>query len=123
MLNDCVPSLLTTPIMCLWMFAYETVDKKRLSLLRAVPKAWYKKGFSVKNIGYSEGTMDISLERNTLSVSFSAPISEGAEIIWREKATLSESDVIQGMEYIDKITGNCIGLKTGITHVEITIRK
>lgn len=122
-LNDCVPSLLTPPTMSLWMFAYETVDEKRLSLLRAVPKAWFREGFSVKNIGFSGGTMDINLEKNTLCVSFSEPIKEEAEIIWREKEALCLKDIVQGAEYIDRITGNRIYLKARISHAEITINK
>lgn len=80
-LNDCVPSLLTTPIMSLWMFAYETTAQKGLSFLRAIPKTWFEKGFKVENIGYSEGCIDISLENNTVCVSFSSPISNNAEIV------------------------------------------
>lgn len=123
MLNDCVPSLLTSPIMSLWMFAYETVNEKRLSLLRAVPKAWFDEGFCVKNIGYSEGSMDISLENNTLSVAFSAPIFVETEIVWRKKEALSEADIACGMEFIAKIDRNRIRLKTGITHAAISVRK
>ena len=123
MLNDCVPSLLTAPIMALWSFAYETVNEKRLSLLRAVPKSWFKKGFDVKNIGFSEGCIDISLCDNKLSISFSSPVSSTTEIIWRAKETLCESDIISGIEYIDNISENRIYLKEGIMKAEITVRK
>lgn len=122
-LNDCVPSLLTTPIMALWMFAYETANEKRLSLLRAVPKTWFEKGFSVNNIGFSEGKIDISLEQNVLTLSFSVPPSEKIEIIWRGKNSLSEKDIVHGMEYIAEIIGNRIILKNGIKLAKIEIRK
>ncbi len=122
-MNDCVPSLLTTPILSLWMFAYETVNEKRLSLLRAVPKAWFEKGFEVKNIGFSKGKIDICLKENTITLSFSVPISAETEILWRDKENFLENDIVQGMDCIDKIIGNRIVLKSGITFAKIEIRK
>ncbi len=121
-LNDCVPSLLTSPIMTLWMFAYETVQDRKLSLLRAVPASWFKKGFSVKNIGYSEGCIDISLQDNTLSLRFSSETQKETEIVWRGKEKLEEKDIISGAEYVSSVEGNRIYLKDGITKAEISVR-
>lgn len=61
MASDVVPSLLTIPLMVAWMFAFEPMDKPVLQLLRAVPKAWFRKGFSVKRVGTSRGVIDLSV--------------------------------------------------------------
>ena len=122
-LNDCVPSLLTTPIMSLWMFAYETVVNKRLSLLRAVPKAWFKEGFTVNNIGFSLGKIDISLKYNTLSVVFSESIPPETEIVWRAKSEVTLNDITDGEEYIESIKGNRIYLRSGIKKAVIAVRE
>lgn len=121
-LNDCVPSLLTTPILTVWMFAYETVERKQLSLLRAVPKAWLKKGFTVSNIGFSDGSLSIELKDGLFSVSFSTPTKRETEIVWREKEMLSENDVISGKEFILRVEGNRIILKAGILSAKIQVR-
>ncbi len=120
--HDCVPSLLTTPIMVGWAFAYETVEKNTLSLLRAIPKAWFTKPFKVKNLMYSDGCIDIRVEEQRVRVAFSSPLQKQAEIVWRNKETLSASDIVSGQEYIEAIAGNRLLLKKGVTKVDIVIR-
>jgi hypothetical protein len=59
--HDCVPSLLITPLLTAWMLAFEPVDHASIHLLRAVPRSWYKTGFSFKGIQISHGPISISV--------------------------------------------------------------
>ena len=118
---DCVPSLLTAPCMIGWMLAYEKMDGG-LSLLKALPKDWYGKEFSARGIGYSGGSVDISSDGSGISFKFSSPSPEGAVVVWRAKENITEEEVLSGMEYIEKIDGNKLTLKSGLTSLRISIK-
>ena len=109
---DCIPSLLTTPIMTGWMFAYETVETGELRLLSAVPHSWYEKPFSVKNLGYSGGSCDILWDGKTLEVSFSRPLHQRC--------------VICGVTAVPDDSGdapeNAVTLREGITHIKLRLK-
>ncbi len=119
--DDCVPSLLTTPIMTGWMFAYETMNEGTLSLLRGIPKAWFDKGFSAKGIGWTGGKLDIEVKENIVTVEFSEPIEKPAEIVWRKNNFVSMSDISEGSEFVEKCEGNRIILKKGVKEAVIKI--
>jgi len=59
---DCVPSLLIMPLMVSWMFAMEPVSESALYLLRAVPSAWYREGFSVDGLETRWGKVSLRYE-------------------------------------------------------------
>lgn len=118
---DCVPSLLTAPCMIGWMLAYEKMDGG-LSLLKALPKDWYGKEFSARGIGYSGGSVDISSDGSGISFKFSSPSPEGAVVVWRAKENITEEEVLSGMEYIERIDGNKLTLKSGLTSLRISIK-
>ena len=120
--HDCVPSLLTTPIMVGWAFAYETVEDKKLSLLRAIPKEWFNKPFSVKNLMYSNGSIDIQVDKNKIFLQFSSPLESDAEIVWRCKETLTMADIVEGNEYIEEVVKNRLVLKKGVSKMIIAIK-
>lgn len=119
---DCLPSLLTTPIMAAWMFAYEKMRDNKLVLLGGIPKAWFQTGFSAKKLGYSGGSIDIAVKDNSVSIAFSAPTTEPIELVWRKKSVVIPSDVERGGEFVEAISGNCLTLKAGITNAELAIR-
>ena len=119
--NDCIPSLLTVPTMLAWCFAYENVNKDKLSLLSAIPKKWYKYGFSAKGIGYSEGKVDIKYADGKLTVSFENIPTAPVEISIRAKEKILLQDIASGSEYVERIDGNVIFIKPGIKQFEITI--
>lgn len=119
---DCVPSLLTTPVMAAWMFAYEKMRDNRLMLLGGIPKAWFETGFSAKKLGYSGGSVDIAVKDNRVCIDFSVPTTETVELVWRKKEQISLSDVELGAEYVESVCGNRLLLKAGITHAELVIR-
>lgn len=119
--DDCVPSLLTTPIMTGWMFAYETMNDRKLSLLRGVPKAWFDKGFSAKGLGWTKGKVDISVENNSVEIVFSKPLDVKAEIVWRANQDISMDNILEGKEFVERCAGNRIILKFGVEKAKITI--
>ena len=119
---DCVPSLLTTPVMVAWMFVYENMKYEKLSLLKGIPLDWFEKGFSVKGIGYSKGSVNVEGKDSHIRVGFSSPITENVELVWRKKERITEEDLFYGMEFIEKIIDNRIILKRGITHAEFQIK-
>lgn len=119
--DDCVPSLLTTPIMTGWMFAYETMNEKTLSLLRGVPKNWFEKGFSVKGIGWTKGRLDISVKENNVEINFSKPLDAKAEIVWRAKNSVTMNNIIDGKEFVENCENNRIILKKGVSAVKIVV--
>ncbi len=119
---DCVPSLLTTAIMTAWMFAYETVDRRRLRLLSAVPKGWFKTGFSAQGLGYSGGVCHIKWDGTRLEVAFSAPPAFPTEIFWRCADRLSPDAIVRGMEFVDRVEGNRVILKAGVKSAVLEIR-
>lgn len=119
---DCVPSLLTTPMMVTWAMAYETMNGNTVSLLRGVPKEWFAKGFSAKGLCLAENAVDIAVKDDTVSVSFRRPTAETVELVWRAKDTIAAEDILSGIEYVEEIRGNVIVLKKGITTAELKIR-
>lgn len=119
---DCVPSLLTTPVMAAWMFAYETMRGNRLTLLRGIPKVWFETGFSAKKVGFSDGSVDIAVKDGRVTMDFSKETAEPVELVWRAKDKISLTDLEAGREYVSAISGNCLTLKAGITHAELVIR-
>ena len=120
--NDCVPSLLTTPIMLAWIFAYERVSDGKLQLLSALPKEWYKKPFSVKKLGSSIGNMDIESNGEKISFSFENPLPSGVELVWRAKDTVSFDDIVLGKEYVESINGNHLVIREGTKELNLIIK-
>ncbi|MBE6645428.1 MAG: hypothetical protein E7612_08650 [Ruminococcaceae bacterium] len=120
--HDCVPSLLTNPIMLGWMFVYERVCDGVLQLLSALPKKWYNKPFSVKGIGYSYGTVDIVSDGKTLSITFSSPTKSSVELVWRAKDKITLDDITVGREFVEDINGNRIILKASVSHINLSIK-
>ena len=121
-LDDCVPSLLTVPMMIGWMFAYETMDAEKLMLLAGIPKSWYAAGCAVKGIGTTFGTVDIAVQEDGVSMVFAEPLPKSAEMLWRVKDTLNTQDILSGMEAVETIIENRIILKKGIVRADIRIR-
>ena len=119
--NDCVPSLLTTPMMTVWMFAYETVADRKLLLLSALPKEWYALPFTAKGIVTTNGTVDIVSDGECFSFDFSKGSPEGCEIVFRNVENLSLASIKKGKEYVKDIIGNRIILKKGLSHAEIAL--
>ncbi len=119
--HDCLPSLLTTPCMVGWMFAYEHMDGG-LSLLSALPKEWYSKEFEAKGIGYSGGKIDLVSDGESISVKFSSPSPEGCKLVWRAADEITRDNISSGEEYVESICGNEIILKSGITQARIVIK-
>ena len=117
---DCIPSLLTSPCMIGWMFAYEKMDGA-LSLLTALPKDWYKKEFSVKGIGYSAGSVDISSDGRCVSIRFSSKSPENCVLVWRAKENIALSDVTLGAEFVESIDANKIKLRAGVSEIRICV--
>ena len=120
--NDCVPSLLTTPIMTAWAFAYETVGEGRLRLLSCLPKDWYKKPFAAVGVGCSHGRISVESDGESISVSCGFPIPEGTELVWRAKESVVREDILVGGEAIEKIRGNVLTIKAGIEKFTIRIK-
>lgn len=119
--NDCVPSLLTTPLMTVWMFAYETVADRKLLLLSALPKEWYALPFTAKGIVTTNGTVDIVSDGECFSFDFSKGSPEGCEIVFRNVEKLSLDSIKKGKEYAKDVIGNRIILKKGLSHAEIAL--
>lgn len=119
--NDCVPSLLTVPIMLAWAFAYETVRENKLRLCSAVPKSYFEKGFSAKGVGYSGGTVDIEYKCGELNLSFSSPTPKDTELVFRAKDKISSDDIEIGREFIKEINGNVLVLNEGVTDIKIKL--
>ena len=120
--HDCVPSLLTTPTMLAWMFACERTTDGRLVLLGALPREWYKKPFRVSGVGYSNGTASISSDGESITLDFSAPTEDDALLTLRHKDTLTAADIVDGVQYVERIEGNALVLKNGITHACIRVK-
>ena len=120
--NDCIPSLLTTPMMTIWMLAYETVAERKIRLLSALPKEWYSKPFSAKGIVTSHGTVDIASDGETFTVDFSDGAPEGCEIVFRNMKEITVDSIKSGKEYVDGIVDNKLLLKRGIYHAEICFK-
>jgi len=109
--HDCVPSLLTVPIMSAWMFAYENTDGDRISLLKAVPKAWFESGFSANNIGLCRTDVSVLYRDKCLTFEFSETPDIPVTVHMRAFADIK---VVSGSELIGNIEGNTLTLKKGI---------
>ena len=120
--NDCVPSLMTVPLMTAWCFAYETADGKKLRLLSAIPSDWYGRPFKARGICYSEGSIDIDSDGESVSVSFSAPPTVTVELIWRARKEILPQDVRLGLEYVSAVNGNTLTLKSGIPSFTLSVK-
>lgn len=118
---DCVPSLLTTALMTAWMFAYETVEKRELLLLSAIPESWFNQSFHAYKIGFSSGTCSFHYENNRLDLEFSIPPRQDTVLVWRGRKHLCAEDIIQGISAVEQIDGNRILLKKGIRCVTFEI--
>ena len=119
--NDCIPSLLTTPLMVGWMFAFERIADSTAMLLAALPKDWYRKPFTVRGLQLTFGKVDLLSDGKRLTVDFSSPIPANVELVRRDKDSLTAEDLIVGAEFVESIHGNRLILKTGITHAEFII--
>ena len=119
--NDCVPSLLTTPMMTVWMFAYETVGDRKLKLLSALPKEWYSLPFTAKGIVTTHGKVDIVSDGKTISFDFSEGSPEDCEIVFRNAESLNIDSIKLGKEYVKDVIGNRVILKKGTRHAEIAL--
>lgn len=119
--NDCVPSLLTVPIMIAWSFAYECMNEKKLKLLSALPKEWYAKRFKVNGISYSGGRLDLESDGKILSVRFEQTPEIPVELVWRAKEVIRPQDILLGKENILEINGNVLLLKSGIKEMQMAI--
>ena len=120
--NDCIPSLLTAPLMLSWCFAYESVRSGSLRLLSALPIEWYRTGFKAIGISYSEGRLDIVSDGKRLLVRFENAPSIPIELVLRSKSSLSPDDILLGKEMIQSIDGNILHIKSGIKEIEIEIK-
>ncbi|MBE6731336.1 MAG: helix-turn-helix transcriptional regulator [Ruminococcaceae bacterium] len=120
--NDCIPSLLTVPVMLTWCFAYENVEGKTLRLLSALPREWYNKPFEVKGISFSEGKIDMSHNGKKLIVTFENTPEINVELVLRNKDSVNSQDITLGNEYIDAIEGKVLHLKKGIKEFEIAVK-
>lgn len=118
--EDCVPSLLTVPIMTAWMFAYERMCDNTLVLLGGIPKAWYAEGFAVKGLGTSFGTVDITADAQNVSVTFSQAPVKPVLLVLRHCGVVQVAD---GEDYVVSQEGNTLTLKAGIAHIQLTLSK
>jgi hypothetical protein len=123
---DCVPSLLTAPIMLTWMFAYESVEPQQLQLLRTIPKTWFSESFSAHGIGYSNGRLDLDVTVDASSVTLSGQSEDNAfglpvVLYTRFKDKLKKEDILKGNNVIDKVFDDRIILKPGISRFSVTI--
>lgn len=119
--NDCLPSLMTVPLMTAWCFAYEAVEGDKLRLLSALPKEWYSRPFEAKGIGYSDGSVDITSDGKRISVSFEKSPTVSVELVWRSRESISLADIRMGAEYVREIRGNVICLVSGVKEFSIEV--
>jgi hypothetical protein len=128
MASDCVPSLLTTPVMVSWMFAFEPMDGDSIQLLRAIPKAWFRSGFSAKRIGTSRGMIDLAVTAQDDEIRISGNLEglsgDGEFELWvRSFDRIAPENILSGGEAIQSMVGNCLGLKDGLRSFEIVLRE
>jgi hypothetical protein len=120
--NDCVPSLLTTPILTAWMFAYETVNDGTLRLLSAIPPEWFDCGFTAERIGTSTGSVDLNYSSKCLEISFDSTTTKEVEVYLSCVDVISSDGILEGNEFISRIENNKIILKSGISRAKIRIK-
>jgi len=125
--NDCVPSLLTTPLMTAWMFAFEPIGEDAVYLLRAIPKKWFKTGFSVGNINTGKGSFTIHVIAEPEGVCISLTVNKYVEevpvyLVLRCHETICEKYIVEGREYIKAFEGNKLLLNTKCGNFTIKLR-
>ena len=117
-----MPSLLTTPTMLAWTFAYERISDGKLVLLSALPREWYTKPFEVRNVGYSGGRINVTSDGKTLTVDFeTAPICD-FEIAFRDRESVELSDVTVGREHVRETVGNRLVIKGDTKHLQLELK-
>ena len=127
MASDVVPSLLTIPLMVAWMFAFEPMDKPVIQLLRAVPRAWFRKGFSVKRVGTSRGVIDLSVAARDGEIRIEGNLKDlsgnGEVELWvRGFDQITPENLASGGEAVRNITENCLHLHEGLHSFDIVLR-
>jgi hypothetical protein len=110
MAEDCIPSLLTVPIMTAWMFAFESTGEKRLSLLSGIPAAWYEAGFSARGVGLSFGQVDISASSERIKLRFSEAPGAPFRLVLRHRRGVSPENIAEGGAQILAFEGNVLVL-------------
>jgi hypothetical protein len=90
--EDCVPSLLTVPIMAAWMLAYENMAGE-LFLLSAVPAQWWEEGFSAEKLGLSFGTVGLWGRERTVKLRFSVLPEKPFRLTLRHLGALSPMQI------------------------------
>jgi hypothetical protein len=126
MASDCVPSLLTTPLMIAWMFAFEPMEKPVIQLLRAVPRAWFREGFSVRRIGTSRGVVDLSVtvreDEIRIFGNLKALSGSGEVELWvRCFDQITAENLVSGEEAVRKIDRNTLHLQEGLRSFDIVL--
>ena len=119
---DCVPSLLTTPIMLGWAFAYERVEDNRLCLLEAIPKEWFDSRFSAHGVGVSFGEISVDYDGGTLDIKLSRPAPDGFSVRLRCASELESSMVSEGDAVLLGIEGDRLNIKGGVSRIRIKLR-
>jgi len=125
--HDCVPSLLTTPLMMAWMFAYEPIEEESIYLLKAVPKKWFETGFLVDKVGTSKGNFNICVKTGEDYVSISISIPKDIKhipvyLVLRCFSNICEDHIVSGHEYITAYHENRLQLNTKHDSIKIKIK-
>ncbi len=119
MAEDCVPSLLTVPIMAAWMFAYENITDRGLSLLAGVPAAWYESGFSAENVGLSFGTVSIEASASRVSVRFSSAPDRPFRLVLRHRRGILPANFQKGGEAVLGYEDGALVIAAGMREITI----
>lgn len=117
--HDCVPSLLTVPIMSAWMLVYERMNGNELLLGAGVPKAWFLGGVSAAGLNWSGGSADLHMDASSADIRFSSPVSIPVTLVWRAKEQLCLEDIAEGAEAVAAIDGNRIHFKENLTEIHL----
>jgi hypothetical protein len=84
--GDCVPCLLTVPLMTAWMLCFEPVNEDSLYLFRGIPTAWLKTGEKVAFDGMlttaGRVAAEICLEPKDIVVNVSLPDRAAERQVW-----------------------------------------
>lgn len=93
---DCVPSTLIVPLMVSWMIAFEPVREEALYLLRGVPKAWYRQGFTFRDIRTRWGSASISVAPDGQALVFDMGIPGGIDSFYLDVRSDDADGVLAG---------------------------
>ncbi|MCL2664363.1 MAG: hypothetical protein FWE82_01995 [Defluviitaleaceae bacterium] len=127
--NDCVPSLLTTPIMLAMAFAFEPVGESGICLLKGIPKRWFETGFEAKGLGMSCGRLDIKCTASETDFTVEVKTEDGKNFCKPVKLflngieNLSAEKILRGREHISEIFDSHISLTNGTGDFSITFGK